>query len=168
MSTTFLFWPLPGAALTSLAICASRIFLKSSCVRSLLLLIATALAFLSSSGILCSFSAWCQNVVKCHVNVHDSIRCITWRDARAAAPHNFPCVFIGRVMDINPLSIFIVITHTGTFPAIWSTIWGILAHVKLHFAVTAMKRGPWSNSCLPSSSPSSLFASSSRTSAPGI
>lgn len=57
MSTTFLFWPLPGAALTSLAICASRIFLKSSCVRSLLLLMAAALAFLSSSGISCSFSA---------------------------------------------------------------------------------------------------------------
>lgn len=58
LSTIFLFWPFPAAPSTSLAICARRIFLKSSCVRSLLPLIAAALAFLSSTGILWSFSAW--------------------------------------------------------------------------------------------------------------
>lgn len=74
MSTTFLFWPLPGAAFTSLAICANRIFLKSSCVRSLLLLMAAALAFLSSSGMPCSFSAWTRH----RQNTDASKRKLVW------------------------------------------------------------------------------------------
>jgi len=63
LSMFFLFWPFPGAPLTSFANWTRRIFLKSSCVRSLLPLTAAAFVFLSSAGILWSFSTW-QNKTK--------------------------------------------------------------------------------------------------------
>lgn len=70
LSTFFLFWPFPGAELTSLAIWAMRIFLKSSCVRRRLVLTTAALALRSSSGILCNFSAWHIQTTK-QVQMHN-------------------------------------------------------------------------------------------------
>lgn len=90
LSTTFLFWPLPAAASTSLAICARRIFLKSSCVRSLLPLMAAALATLSCAGIVWSFSA-CQQSGE---PLAHSSATASGTAADSQGSHHFFCVFV--------------------------------------------------------------------------
>lgn len=57
ISKYFLFWAFPGAASISFFIWAMRIFWKSSCVKTRLVLMAAALAFRSSMGMLSSFVA---------------------------------------------------------------------------------------------------------------
>lgn len=62
-----------------------------------------------------------------NVNAFDTVRRMTRWHTRATPTHNFTRVFIGWVVDIHPLSIFIVVTHTGTLPAICRRIWRMLS-----------------------------------------
>lgn len=127
ISRYFLFWAFPGAASISFFIWAMRIFWKSSCVRTRLVLTAAALALRSSMGMLSSFTA-----LERHRRMTDYQRSDSsaiWRLTRhlgdrqrrslgAMWTHNGLLLLVRRVVHVNPLAVLVLLTEAGALPSI--------------------------------------------------